>query len=113
MTSVHTLRINHCRNIAADRAIVDLLELQELDLAPGILTTTQLRELWEISQSRVSRRLTAIDHLGPWRLQPQMGREGGYWLAPRLKPAPPIPEPGPSPRERWEALRHAWRELVA
>lgn len=109
MNSIHHLRATHDRDISIDRAIVDLLELQELDLAPGILTTIQLRDLWGVSQSCVSRRLTAIDRLGPWRIQPQMGREGGYWLALRLKPVPPKRDPIPSPRDRWEALRKQWR----
>ena len=56
-------------------------------------------------QPQVSRRLAAIDRLGAWHVQPQLGRLGSYWLAPRLKPMPVLPKPGPSPRERWEALR--------
>lgn len=102
---IHHLRTAHGRDLATDRAIVDLLELQELDMAPGILTSSDLRELWGISQPQVSRRLAAIDRLGAWHVQPQLGRLGSYWLAPRLKPMPVLPEPGPSPRERWEALR--------
>lgn len=110
---IHTLRITHARDITADRAIVDLLELQELDMAPGILTTNGLRDLWGITQPQVSRRLAAIDRLGPWQLRCGHGRYSTYWLAPRLNPARPIPDPGPSPRERWEALRRQWLEVAA
>ena len=104
-------------DMAADRAIVDLLELQELDLVPGILTTARLRRLWHCSQSQVSRRLAAIDRLGTWRLQSAPGPGGAYWLAPRLKPAPPLPTPRPPrPRyrpstaaaQRWEQVRQRW-----
>jgi hypothetical protein len=115
MLSVSTLRQGSARSLAADRAIVDLLELQELDMAPGIVTTAQLSELWGCDQSQVSRRLAAIDRLGPWRVQPNRGREGGYWLAPRLKPAPPLPAVRPpgseltqARRRRWEALQGQW-----
>lgn len=100
-----------------DRAILDLLELQELGIVPGILTTAQLRALWHCSQSQVSRRLHAIDRLGAWQLQSAPGPGGAYWLAPRLKPAPPLPAPKPPRRryqplpdaaQRWEAMRQRW-----
>ena len=110
---IHDLRTTHARRITVDRAIVDLLELQELDLAPGLVTTSGLRELWGCSQSQVSRRLSAIDRLTPWSVQCWQGGRQGFWLAPRLGPAPVLPEPGPSPRERWEALRLQWREVGA
>ena len=110
---IHDLRITHARHISVDRAIVDLLELQELDLAPGVLTTGGLQELWGCSQSQVSRRLAAIDRLTHWSVQGWQGGRDGFWLAPRLAPAPVLPEPGLSPRERWEALRLQWREVPA
>lgn len=121
---IHNLRTTHARHISVDRAIVDLLELQELDLAPGMLTTSGLQELWGCSQSQVSRRLAAIDRLTHWSVQGWQGGREGFWLAPRLAPAPVLPEPAqrprrqhprerPSPRERWEALRSQWREVVA
>jgi hypothetical protein len=109
-TSIHTLRTTHNRNLIADRAIVDVLELQELDFAPGILTTRELRDLWRASQSQVSRRLSAIDQLGPWRVQVQQGPGSCYWIGQRLKPAP---EPPASPRERWQALQQRWQEVSA
>lgn len=110
---IHNLRTTHARHISVDRAIVDLLELQELNLAPGMLTTSGLRELWGCSQSQVSRRLASIDRLTHWHVQGWQGGREGFWLAPRLAPAPVLPEPVPSPRERWEALRSQWREVVA
>ena len=115
--NISDLRQRNAYGLAADRAILDLLELQELGMAPGILTTAQLRTLWRCSQSMVSRRLHAIDRLGTWQLRPNMSIEGSYWLAPRLKPAAPMPPSGPRRRryqplpdaaKRWEKVRQRW-----
>ena len=70
---IHNLRTTHARHISVDRAIVDLLELQELNLAPGILTTSGLRELWGCSQSQVSRRLSAVAAAGLADITPGWG----------------------------------------
>ena len=96
-------------SMITDRAICDLLELQERGLVPGQFTTQQLRQLWRCSQSQVSRRMAAIDRLGPWRVMPQPGPQGGYWVAPRLRPAPPLPldrrQRLAAARSRWDAAR--------
>ena len=74
---IHDLRITHARHISVDRAIVDLLELQELDMAPGLLTTRVLEKLWGCGQSQVSRRLSAINRLTHWSvLNWRGGRQG-------------------------------------
>ncbi len=83
-------------DIRRDRAILDLLHLQELGHAPGLVATRQLQLLWGCSQSQVSRRLAAIDRLPGWRVLWQRGPRAEAWISPAV---------APSPRERWEAIR--------
>jgi hypothetical protein len=96
-----TLR-KHPRSEATDRAILDLLELQSWDMAPGEATTAELQQRWHCSQPSVSRRLAAIGRLPGWRVVVAPGRGARAWIGPALPPAVPMP---PSPRERWERIR--------
>jgi hypothetical protein len=90
-------------DIRRDRAVLDLLQLQELGQAPGQVTTAQLRLLWRCSQPQVSRRLAAINSLPGWRVQWQSGRGAAASIDHELPPPPP-----PTARERWERLRRGW-----
>jgi len=86
-------------DIRRDRAILDLLQLQELSNMPGLVITRELQLLWGCSQSQVSRRLAAIDRLPGWRA---VTRYRGAWVGPVETLAKGGP---PSPHERWEAIR--------
>jgi DNA-binding IclR family transcriptional regulator len=82
-----------------DRAILDLLHLQELGLVPGSVTVQQLRELWGLSQPQVSRRMQAIHQLGVYVVRPGWGRYRlftGHELQ----------------AQRWEAVRRQLQEVV-
>jgi DNA-binding IclR family transcriptional regulator len=71
-----TINIHAHRNGSPgrDKAILDLLHLQELGLAPGSVTVEQLRELWGLSQPQVSRRMAAIHQLGIYWIRSDWGR---------------------------------------
>lgn len=60
-----------------DRAILDLIHLQQLGLAPGKVPTQLLRELWRVTQPNVCRRMQAIKDLGLYRQETYWG---GYRL---------------------------------
>jgi hypothetical protein len=94
-------------DIRRDRAILDLLHLQELGHVPGLVATKELQLLWGCSQSQVSRRLAGIDQLPGWRA---VTRHGGAWVGPTVTAARPLP---PSSRERWEQLRERYRMRIA
>ena len=100
---ITTLR-SHPRSEYNDRAILDLLELLQLELVPGLVTANQLRELWKTSQPSVSRRLVALAAVTGWRVQTPAGRGAEVWIGPPLPPQPP------SARERWESLRQRFAE---
>lgn len=70
-TSIHTLRDG---TAGRDRAILDLLHLEELGLLPGSVTVQELRELWGCSQPMVSRRMAAIHQLGRYWVSAGWGR---------------------------------------
>jgi hypothetical protein len=105
MISIATLRQPGSAGFTRDRAMLDLLQLAELNRAPGQVTTRELRLLWHCSQSQVSRRLAAINELPGWRVQWQQGRTAEAWIGPTIPPAKELP---PSHRQRWERLRLAW-----
>ena len=94
--TIHTLRDG---TASRDRAIVDLLQLEELGLVPGSVSVRQLRELWAASQSQVSRRMTAIHQLGRYWVKPGWGR---YKLMSSHERR----------AQRWEAVRRQLRETV-
>jgi len=102
-----TLNIHTHRNgtVKADRAILDLLHLEQLGIAPGVASVALLKALWGCSQSQVSRRMTAIDGLGLYRIRSGWGR---YTL---IQPRPEKPAQTTS-RERWETVRQQLREVV-
>lgn len=99
-----TLR-QHPRTEATDRAILDLLELQAWDMAPGEVTTAELQQRWHCSQASVSRRLAAVGQLPGWRVLLPRGRNASACIGPAVPPAGPMP---PSLRERWEQIRQNW-----
>ena len=69
--SIHLLRDgSHAR----DLAILDLLQLVELGLAPGAIKTARLQRLWNVSQSQVSRRMTAIHQLDMYWIEAGWGQ---------------------------------------
>jgi hypothetical protein len=105
MISIAALRQPGSTGFSRDRAILDLLQLAELNHAPGQVRTRELRLLWRCSQSQVSRRLAAINELPGWRVQWQLGRGAEAWIGSVIPPTKPLPPP---PRERWERLRIAW-----
>lgn len=73
---IPTVNINAYRNNkrARDLAILDLMHLQQLGLAPGSAPVRLLQELWGLSQSQVSRRMAAIADLGVYRVEAAWGR---------------------------------------
>ena len=102
---IATLRAANGRTTTSDRALLDLIELLDLGMAPGLLVTQQLRQLWGISQPQVSRRLAAVTEFTLWQIQGWQGGRQGYWIGPPVGPMPE-PEPArPDPAARWEALR--------
>lgn len=102
--SIHALRDGEP---GRDKAILDLLHLEQLGLAPGVASVALLKALWGCGQSQVSRRMTAIDGLGLYCVRSGWGR---YTL---IQPRPYKPQDGPSSRERWEAVRQQLQELVS
>ena len=82
-----------------DRAILDLLHLEELGLAPSSVTVQQLRKLWGCSQPMVSRRMTAIHQLGRYWVSAGWGRYKVFSTHERRA-------------QRWEAARRQLQEVV-
>ncbi len=104
--TIHTLRDG---SIGVNRAILDLLELEQLGVAPGVVPVALLKALWKLSQQQVCRRINAIAELGIYQVRPGHGR---YTL---IQPRPIRPAPKPpqlSPSERWEAARRQLKEVV-
>ncbi len=89
-----------------DKAILDLLHLEQLGLAPGVASVALLRALWSCSQSQVSRRMSAIDNLGLYRIRSGYGR---YTL---IQPRTYKPQAELTSRERWEAVRQQLQEAL-
>ena len=106
----HHLNIHHLRDgsIGADRAILDLLELEQLGVVPGVVPVALLKALWKLSQPQVCRRVNAIGELGIYEVRPGHGRYS--FIQPR--PTKPAPEPQQlSARDRWEAARRQLQEV--
>ena len=103
-TNIHALRDG---SINTDRAILDLLHLEQLGVAPGVASVALLKVLWGCSQPMVSRRMTAIDGLGLYRVRSGWGR---YTL---IQPRPEKPPVQATSRDRWEAVRRQLQQVVA
>jgi hypothetical protein len=109
--NIHRLRMAG----VSDQAIVDLLQLQQLGLAPGKVQTNALRELWCCSQSFVSRRMSAVHGLGVVQVR---SRWGGYTVCDQNPPRNPTPKERctrdpKAAAQRWEAMRQKWQQVVA
>jgi hypothetical protein len=107
--SKHKHFISRLRTVkpGQDKAILDLLHLQELGLAPGRVPVRLLENLWRLSQSQVSRRMSAINNLEVFYVKSDHGfyvlvelsehrkrkrNEEAHWIA---------------QRKRWEAAKQA------
>lgn len=100
--NIHALRTGEP---GRDKAILDLLHLEQLGIAPGVASVALLKALWGCGQSQVSRRMAAIDGLGLFQVRSGWGR---YTL---IQPRPEKPQA--TSRERWEAVRQQLQEVVA
>ena len=96
--SIHDLRNG---DPGRDRAILDLLHLHQIGLAPGHPHVRTLMLLWGISQPQVSRRMTAIRELGVLWVE---AGHGQYRLIERHEER--------CSRDRWEAIREAIRSQL-
>ena len=107
--SVSHLRSRTGNDRRHDRAILDFLQLFELGLCPGYVSTETLAELWGEEQCQVSRRMCAIRTLGVVRVLSGKRGRPGYDLEILAKPAPvgmlPIHRRRGQAVERWERLR--------
>ena len=98
-----TINIHRLRNgePGRDKAILDLLQLHQLGMAPGRASVCTLMQLWGVSQLQVSRWMNAIRKLG--LLWVEAGG-GTYRLIDRHEER--------CSRDRWEAMRERLREVV-
>ena len=107
--SITALRRNH-----GDQAIVDLLQLQQLGLVPGVVSRGELEALWGVTQPNVCRRMQAVHALGICTIRTT--HRAGYTICDQ-PPAPVKAKPRPmdptTARMRWEAARQQWRQGVA
>jgi hypothetical protein len=53
-------RLTGLRPAVKDQALLDFLDLAIMTPEPGVVTTNELRDRWQCSQSQVSRRLSAV-----------------------------------------------------
>lgn len=107
--SITTLR----RQGGSDQAILGLLQLQSLGMAPGRASVRRLCELWGCHQSTVSRRMAAVAQLGVCTVQ---NRWGSYTLSderPVTRRPQRLRPHGAVAAQRWENLRRRWREVAA
>lgn len=106
-----TLNIHTHRNgkRARDLAILDLMHLQQLGMAPGTAPVRLLRELWGLSQSQVSRRMAAVADLGVYLVEADWGRYRLIELTPHRQ-ARRLDQR--TRAERWETVRRQLREVV-
>lgn len=104
--TIHALRDG---NVNTDRAILDLLELEQLGVAPGVVPVALLKALWNISQPQVCRRMNAIGELGIYRLRAGYGRYTLIQPRPEPKAKPQLQL---SPGERWEAARRQLQQVI-
>lgn len=96
----------------SDQAILDLLQLQSLGMAPGRASVPRLRELWGCHQSTVSRRMAAVAQLGVCTVQ---NRWGSYTVSNERAQVARVQCVRPKSSlaaMRWECLRERWREVA-
>ena len=103
LIDIHVLRDG---SVNTDRAILDLLELEQLGIAPGVAPVPLLKALWKLTQPQVCRRINAIGELGIFRVRAGHGR---YTL---IQPRPYKPKPQPTSQERWEAVRQQLQDVI-
>ena len=69
-------KVMRLREQHGDRAVLDMLQVAMLlRYEPGIVTTEQLQQAWQVHQSNVSRRMTALRRQG---LIDASSAHGGY-----------------------------------
>lgn len=107
----HQLNIHAHRNNdrTRDLAILDLMHLQQLGLAPGSASVALLRNLWGISQPQVSRRMAAIDALGMYHIENRWGR---YLLIELTEHKHRRYIDTRTRRQRWNAVRQQLEDVV-
>lgn len=100
------------RQGGSDQAILDLLQLQSLGMAPGRASVRRLCELWDCHQSTVSRRMAAVAQLGVCTVQ---NRWGSYTVSderPQVARVKRVRPESSLAAIRWECLRERWREAA-
>lgn len=104
--NIHALRTGAR---ARDLALLDLLHLQQLGLAPGAAPVRLLRQLWGLSQSQVSRRMAAVADLGVYRIEANWGR---YLLLELEEHRQARREDQRSRANRWDAVLRQLQEVM-
>lgn len=94
-----------------DIAIIDLLHLRQLDLAPGRIPVALLRNLWGLSQPQVSRRMAAIGALGVYEVYTD-NRSGYVIRKPHLHSQRNSLADSHITKERWDAARQQLQRLI-
>lgn len=107
---VHLLRQEGAHH---DRAVVDLLHLRQLGLAPGYVKTADLMRLWSCSQPNVSRRMAAIHDLGIVTVVSTWGRYRVVNTPPAARRVRREPLKAEELASRWEEVRRRLREVLA
>ena len=107
--SIDRLRWRMNNDPQHDRAILDFLQLFELQLCPGEVSTERLRVLWGAEQYEVSRRMAGIRALGVVRVLSVVRGCPSYVLEMLAEPMPAgeqqIQRCRRPSAERWERLR--------
>jgi DNA-binding IclR family transcriptional regulator len=100
MRMLRTAHLRDPRQHGRDRAINDSMDLLERAMVPGSVKSKKLEELWNTSQSTVSRRLKAVNALGLVSVEAK-GRRYRLALGLELCRQHQLPEEGPQP---WEPV---------
>jgi len=107
--SIDRLRWRTNNDPRHDRAILDFLQLFELGLCPGEVSTERLQALWRTEQYGVSRRMAGIRALGVVRVLSGARGRPCYELEMLPQPLPAGEQQQQRRRqpaaERWERLR--------
>lgn len=97
---IHALRNG---STSSDRAILDLLHLEQLGMAPGVVAVRLLTALWNSSQPQVSRRMKAIGAMNLYHVR------SGWGCYTLIQPGPQKPPLTSS--ERWDAVRQQLQQM--